>query len=303
MPTHLIPKPRRTWRIVMARAAVAMAVTVTLPLTVAAADDGETTFKQQCASCHTIGGGRLVGPDLKGVTERQTRDWLVGFIVDPSRYLASDSYAKTLLKEANGVPMPALPGMTAQKAGAVLDYIESAGTAATGTDGASDGDGVHEGDWTWYTPENVQKGRDLFVGRTRLSGGAPACSSCHASARAGVFRNGSLGPDLTSVYARLGSRRGLKAWLSSPPTAVMGTVFGKHPLTPEEVDHLTAFFADNNTKFSDGGIFSGVALAFSGLLGAVLMLGALDVTWAGRLRKVREVLIEMAAKGIKGKKS
>src|SRR5690606_2738460 len=40
-------------------------------------------FKQNCMSCHTVGGGRLVGPDLKDVTERKDREWLTRFILDP----------------------------------------------------------------------------------------------------------------------------------------------------------------------------------------------------------------------------
>ncbi len=27
-----------------------------------------------CKACHTIGGGKLIGPDLKGVTERRDED-------------------------------------------------------------------------------------------------------------------------------------------------------------------------------------------------------------------------------------
>ena len=34
-------------------------------------------FKKLCISCHTIGGGRIVGPDLKDVHERKDRAWLV----------------------------------------------------------------------------------------------------------------------------------------------------------------------------------------------------------------------------------
>ena len=32
--------------------------------------DGEQIFKTNCVSCHTIGGGRLIGPDLEGVTKK-----------------------------------------------------------------------------------------------------------------------------------------------------------------------------------------------------------------------------------------
>ena len=36
----------------------------------ARAEDPATDFKQSCVSCHTIGGGPLVGPDLKNVHEQ-----------------------------------------------------------------------------------------------------------------------------------------------------------------------------------------------------------------------------------------
>ena len=38
---------------------------------------GADIFQQQCAACHTIGGGTLVGPDLQDVTSRRDREWLV----------------------------------------------------------------------------------------------------------------------------------------------------------------------------------------------------------------------------------
>jgi mono/diheme cytochrome c family protein len=69
-------------------------------------------FRQNCTSCHTIGGGRLTGPDLKGVFERQQREWLVQFILDPRAILDSgDAYALKLQREAPGnTVMPVLPG-------------------------------------------------------------------------------------------------------------------------------------------------------------------------------------------------
>src|SRR6185295_5199410 len=37
-------------------------------------------FVRQCSGCHTIGKGDLIGPDLKGVTARHERSWLLRFI-------------------------------------------------------------------------------------------------------------------------------------------------------------------------------------------------------------------------------
>ena len=60
-------------------------------------------FKQNCASCHTIGGGRITGPDLRNVEERKERAWLVGFVQDPQGVIASgDAYALELKQEARG---------------------------------------------------------------------------------------------------------------------------------------------------------------------------------------------------------
>ena len=36
----------------------------------ALAQDGEALFKQNCAACHKVGGGRLVGPDLISLTTK-----------------------------------------------------------------------------------------------------------------------------------------------------------------------------------------------------------------------------------------
>ena len=81
-------------------------------------------FAQQCSKCHTIGKGDRVGPDLKDVTKRQEREWLIGFITAPGRYLDSDPIAKQLLQKYNGVRMADL-GLSRAEAEAMIDYIET----------------------------------------------------------------------------------------------------------------------------------------------------------------------------------
>lgn len=96
-----------------------------------ALEDGEKLYRQLCVSCHTIGGGRLVGPDLKGVTERRSRDWLVRFIADPEQMRKEDPVAIANLKEF-GVPMPRL-GLGEREIAALLAYFETAQPAPAGT--------------------------------------------------------------------------------------------------------------------------------------------------------------------------
>ena len=93
--------------------------------------EGLKLYQQFCVSCHTIGGGRLVGPDLKGVTERRSQEWLVRFITDPDQMHKDDPIAIANLKEF-GVPMPRL-GLTEQQVAAVLAYFKSTQAAPAGT--------------------------------------------------------------------------------------------------------------------------------------------------------------------------
>ena len=64
------------------------------------AAEGEVLFTQRaCASCHTIGNGRLVGPDLLGVTQRRTQSWVLAMILNPDSMIRSDSIARRLMGE------------------------------------------------------------------------------------------------------------------------------------------------------------------------------------------------------------
>ena len=51
------------------------------------------------------------------------------------------------------------------------------------------------------TPLDVQQGRKLFLGETRLTGGALACVFCHQLPKETLL-GGSLAPDLSGAYTR-----------------------------------------------------------------------------------------------------
>lgn len=67
---------------------------------------GEAIFAAKgCVGCHKVGGGKLVGPDLKGVTARRDAEWIKKMILKPEVMLKEDDVAKKLLAETF-VPMP-----------------------------------------------------------------------------------------------------------------------------------------------------------------------------------------------------
>jgi mono/diheme cytochrome c family protein len=90
----------------------------------AQAPDGAKLF-QVCSACHHIGKGKLIGPDLKGVTERRDREWLKKFIRNSQEVIQSgDPYAVKLFEEYNKIPMPP-NNLTDEEINILLDYIEN----------------------------------------------------------------------------------------------------------------------------------------------------------------------------------
>ena len=70
---------------------------------------GQAMYKKICAPCHTIGVGDKVGPDLRGVTERRERAWLVRYLRNPPAMLAmNDPVARELAAKFDPVRMPNL---------------------------------------------------------------------------------------------------------------------------------------------------------------------------------------------------
>lgn len=90
-----------------------------------ASEDGKEIFQDTCAACHTIGKGKLVGPDLAGVTSRREESWLTRQIKNPEALIAEkDPIAMQLLKEADDVPMAEL-GLSDAEVAAVIAFLKS----------------------------------------------------------------------------------------------------------------------------------------------------------------------------------
>lgn len=197
------------------------------------ADEGQTLFEQRCAACHTIGGGKLVGPDLKGVTARRDRAWLIRFITAPEQALAQkDPIATQLLQEYGNVPMPNL-GLTNDQVTAIITYLGgTAGGAATPA-GQAAAQPMGAGD--------PVIGKDLFIGSISFQNGGPPCMACHSIAGIGALGGGALGPDLTGAFGKFGDI-GINSVLATLPFPTMNPIFGKALPTPDEQANLKAFF-------------------------------------------------------------
>lgn len=251
------------------------------------AQDPAAFFRQNCQSCHTIGGGRLAGPDLKNATQRKDRAWLAEFIVNPKAKLdAGDPYALQLQQEARGVVMPTLPGLTPGMASGLLDLIERES-------------GLPKSEFAGlqlpmrpFTSRDRQVGLAVFRGTQRLSNGGPACVSCHTVQGLSGLGGGKLGPDLTLVYERLKGRAGLGAWLSAPATPTMQPLLATSPLNDQELLGLLAFFEQSAQAPSEDQSSAPLNFFLLGLAGSLIGLYAFAIIWRKRFRAVRRPLVE-----------
>ena len=78
---------------------------------------------KSCARCHSIGRGKLIGPDLAGVTKRHSEEWLIKFIQASDSLIASgDTTANRLFEENEKLPMPR-HDYSGDEAKTLIDYI------------------------------------------------------------------------------------------------------------------------------------------------------------------------------------
>ena len=70
---------------------------------------GAFLFRTRCESCHTLGGGEGLGPDLAGVTARRERSWLARWISEPDKMIEEgDPEALALYVQYRELAMPNL---------------------------------------------------------------------------------------------------------------------------------------------------------------------------------------------------
>jgi len=92
-------------------------------LDTALAGKGKAAFKSNgCTSCHKIS-KRFVGPALKGVTKRQSPEWIMNMILNPEVMVVENATAKALLAEYNA-PM-ANQNVSEEDARAILEYFRT----------------------------------------------------------------------------------------------------------------------------------------------------------------------------------
>lgn len=277
------PANRAALTAVVVAAAAALAIVTLAPGAGAAGEDGKAIFDRLCAGCHTIGGGKLAGPDLQGLPERRERAWVERFILAPDQVIASGDPIATQLVDEYGTQMPNL-GVTQAQIGPLLTLL---GFAEAAPEPGPE-----------PTPEpapaagNAGRGKSLFKGSERFDAGGPSCLSCHSVAGVGALGGGQLGPDLTGAYDKYGGAQGLRSALETVPFPTMAPIFQRKQLTAGEQADLVAFLSTAGSEQRPGRA-AGKLVGLSTAAAAVIALFAIGI-WRRRLTGVRKPLVNRA---------
>lgn len=222
-----------------APAPVAAAAAATVP-----SDPAAHRFVTSCAGCHTVGGGKLTGPDLIGVASWPIAD-LKGAIQRMQKYVGplSDDEIQGL---ANLL-----------RAGDVQERLKKEEARVAQSFAAK------------MAPPSASNGKALFSGATPLKNGGAACFSCHQAEGPG----GTLGPDLAGVRLKMGEVA-LASAIEKSNFKVMEPAYRNHPVTKQESLDLARYLSTLDPSAARA---VEVPLLWWGGLGAVVLMAGLAI--------------------------
>lgn len=253
------------------------------------AQDGEQLF-QQCKACHSIGQGKLLGPDLLDMSKRRDAVWLKNFIKSSQEMIkAGDAEAVALFEEYNKLPMLDynLPDADIE---AMIKYIDSFSKSDSEDGGAtSAADSLAAVKAAEYlasidTDENEAKGKALFQGNKKFANGGASCISCHHVNSVDAVQGGLIAMDLTNTFSRIGGMAGIKGIIDFPPYPAMKDAYQHAAITEDESVVLQVFLmrADANNLAAESTVLDFVK---QGLIGMIILLVVISVVWFKRKKR------------------
>lgn len=89
-------------------------------------EEGEKLYQANCTACHQID-NKLIGPKLRGVSDKYSEEWLIKWIKNSAEMIASgDPDAIAIYEEYNKSPMTAFPYFSDDDVRNILAYIDQA---------------------------------------------------------------------------------------------------------------------------------------------------------------------------------
>lgn len=208
-------------------------------------DEVAAAYAMKCAGCHTIGGGKLTGPDLL-----PARVWPQGELFSKVK-LMEQRVGPMTNDEVNGF-VSLLQDARAGERVTIAQELASKAVAAT------------------LEPAQKSEGRRLFDGEKPLANGGIACVTCH---RAGE-RGGTLGPDLTLLRDRMG-KVAMTSAIQQSQFRVMSGTYKDNPVTAQEAVHLAEYLSAPELQPASG-MEDNVSMIGS-IVGAIALFGIVSL--------------------------
>lgn len=210
-----------------------------LSLTLKSQDKGQENFQRHCAVCHSLGEDKILGPGLKGISERKDQEWLIKFIKNSSEVIKSgDEYAVALYEEYDNVEMTSFEQLSDEEIIEILDYIETGGITEE----------VDE-ELTVITNEDIEKflehddikrGERLFYGLLPLGEDAKACTECHVAKYTPDFYWAPSAIDL-AIYFEEKTVSDLQSALFSPQWPKLREVHRNYKISGKELASIKGY--------------------------------------------------------------
>ncbi|MGH9489958.1 MAG: hypothetical protein ACRD17_05565 [Terriglobales bacterium] len=137
---------------------------------------------------------------------------------------------------------------------------------------------------------SAARGRALFTGRVHFQNGGPACAECHTIAGLGFPGGGTLAPDLTGSYERVGAV-GMQYAVRTLFFPAMEPIYRQHQLTLAEQADLLAFFAAAPSQPASDNTGKIILIA---VIGCLILFALTGFFWRDRVRGVRAPLVRRA---------
>lgn len=138
---------------------------------------------------------------------------------------------------------------------------------------------------------SASSGQDLFTGVTHFRNRGPACIACHSIGGLPFPNGGTLGPDLTHAYRKLGPS-GTRSAMQTLFFRVMTPIYGPRPLVPQEQADLMAFLQQSESRAPSQG--NTLLIVLIAVLGGALFVALTGFLWKDRVKSVRRTLVHKA---------
>lgn len=271
----------------MHRFIIVLITAFTLLPSLSFSQEGKQLFEKHCTVCHALGQGKLVGPDLAGVTERRERSWLNSFIRNSQEVIQSgDTIAVKLFQEYKKSIMPSFTQLSEKELNSIIDYLDQWEPAVVEVLD------VDVNKRTGFTHEEYLRGERLFYGLIPLqAGGSFNCTGCHNTVTSDSLNWNPSAADLAHSFI---DTSGINIYqsLSQPVSAKMEAAHQGMKFSEEEINYYAAYLSHiSGAELKEHKFFPVKLMLFLGF-GFLMTIAIIDLLFTRRIKyKIVHIVI------------